>query len=94
MADPCALCGDDAPESVPVPSEWSRYLHQERALDPPAGSFALPLCHDCSRQVDVLRERYQHRRRLDDDEQAAVKDAVHGMLDAIDLNLVREEWRG
>jgi hypothetical protein len=79
MPTRCAHCGDIAGRgrSLPVPGDWLTYLQHERDLSAPVGRLTMPLCPDCYRELDGLRD--------------ADEDAVHAALDGIDLDQLVDE---
>lgn len=80
MPTRCARCGDIAGRgrSLPVPADWLSYLRDERDLSAPVGRLTMPLCPDCYRDLDALR---------DGDDEAAVEAA----LDDLDLDQLVDE---
>ena len=79
MPTRCSHCGDIAGRgrSLPVPGEWLSYLQAERDLSAPVGRLTMPLCPDCYRELDGLRD--------------ADEAAVHAALDGIDLDQLVDE---
>lgn len=80
MPTRCAHCGDIAGRgrSLPVPGDWLSHLRDERDLSAPVGRLTMPLCPDCYRELDGLRDA--------DDEAAA-----HAALDELDLEQLVDE---
>lgn len=82
MPKRCARCGEFAGRGreLPFPAEWLSYLRAERNLPDPVGRLVAPLCVECAREAESLREAGE---APDDDQRA--------FLDALDLDALVDE---